>query len=112
MSYCPIASEADRDDWLTCIRKAKSALLVSLNIIHPNSTLASSSSNQHIRRSLQALPFSLTDERLGTIREQYLSKNSSKASIRSNGNEIRKEKRAHVDHWVPAIWIPDGKMEG
>jgi FYVE, RhoGEF and PH domain containing 5/6 len=112
MSNLYIASEVDRDAWSTSIREARLALLISLNIIHPNSTLASSASNQHIRRSLQALPFDPTDERLGAIREQYLAKNLSTASVPSNSNELRKEKRAHVDHWVPAIWIPDGKTDG
>ncbi|KAG5722091.1 FYVE, RhoGEF and PH domain-containing protein 6, partial [Termitomyces sp. T112] len=47
----------DRDEWCSEIRQAKAQLLSSLNVTHPNSTLTSSSSTNHLRRSLQALPF-------------------------------------------------------
>jgi hypothetical protein len=107
-----IALEADRDDWSTSIRNAKSSQLVSLNVTHPNSTLTSSSSTAHIRRSLQALPYAPSDHRLGTIREQ--SQPSSKIHGRGTSKEdIRRnsERRAVVEHWVPAIWIPDGKTD-
>ncbi|KZT63931.1 hypothetical protein DAEQUDRAFT_679472 [Daedalea quercina L-15889] len=80
------ANEEERDDWCTAIRNAKSSLLVSLNVMQPNSTLTSSSSTNHLRRTLQALPYSPEE----------------------NGV---KPKRGRVDHFVPAIWIPDGKTQ-
>ena len=79
-------TEEDRDSWASSIRSAKTSLLVSLNVMHPNSTLASSSSSNHLRRSLQALPH-LPDQ------------------------EDMFPKRGKVDHFVPAIWVPDGKTD-
>lgn len=87
MSFAIYAdSAADREEWASAIRSAKSSLLVSLNVMHPNSTLASSSSTDHLRRSLQASPYSPED---------------------SDGLP----KRGKVDHYVSAIWVPDGKSE-
>src|SRR6266576_6307338 len=56
------ASEAERDEWSTAIRNAKAALLASLNVTRPNSTLSSSTSTNHLRRTLQALPHLPEDE--------------------------------------------------
>jgi len=80
------ANEQERDEWSTAIRHAKASLLVSLNAMHPNSTLTSSSSTNHLRRSLQALPHAPEEERW-------------------------KPKRGKVEHFLPAIWIPDAKTE-
>ncbi|KAH9926413.1 uncharacterized protein B0H18DRAFT_1118913 [Fomitopsis serialis] len=80
------ANEEERDDWCAAIRNAKGSLLVSLNVMQPNSTLTSSSSTNHLRRTLQALPYAPEE------------------------NEV-KPKRGRVDHFVPAIWIPDGKTQ-
>jgi len=113
------ATEEERNDWTSEIRAAKTQLFVSLNVTNPNSTLTSSASTNHIRRSLQALPFPPSDDRLATLRASSsldvvgvsLSPNG-----RDNGKKKEKEKRGNsaerrrkVDHWVPAIWIPDGK---
>ncbi|KAG6812122.1 hypothetical protein H0H92_004290 [Tricholoma furcatifolium] len=57
-------TEEDRDEWCSEMRQAKAQLLVSLNLTHPNSTLTSSSSTNHLRRSLQALPFPPSDDRV------------------------------------------------
>ncbi|KAJ7230335.1 hypothetical protein GGX14DRAFT_508100 [Mycena pura] len=94
------ASEEERDAWTTAIRQTKAQLFVSLNATHPDSTLTSSSSNAHLRRSLQALPFRPSDERL--------------VSPTKGGKRKTKklERRERVEHWVPAIWIPDEKTEG
>ncbi|ESK93148.1 rho guanine nucleotide exchange factor [Moniliophthora roreri MCA 2997] len=101
----------DRDEWTSQIRHAKAQLLVSLNVTHPNSTLTSSSSTHHLRRTLQALPFLPDDERLGAIDELGEMPNKSgkekKAAKKKGG-----ERRGRVEHWVPAIWIPDEKAEG
>ncbi|KXN83956.1 FYVE, RhoGEF and PH domain-containing protein 6 [Leucoagaricus sp. SymC.cos] len=67
-------SESERESWVSEIRQAKAQLMASLNIINPNSTLTSSSSTNHLRRSLQALPFPPSDERIATIRAVQSSK--------------------------------------
>jgi len=54
--------------------------------MRPDSTLTSSSSTQHLRQTLQALPYSPDEEE-------------------------SKPRRGRVEHFVPAIWIPDGKTE-
>ncbi|KAJ6568436.1 hypothetical protein DFH09DRAFT_983267 [Mycena vulgaris] len=92
-------SEEERDEWTTAMRQTKAQLFVSLNATHPDSTLTSSSSTSHLRRSLQALPFPPSDERLTTLRQG-----------KSKGKKL--ERRGRVEHWVPAIWIPDEKTEG
>ena len=100
-------TDEERDDWGSEIRQAKAQLLVSLNITNPNSTLTSSTSTNHVRRSLQALPFPLTDDRLGTVRASGDSSHKGKKA-----KDNKKERRGRVEHWVPAIWIPDGKTDG
>ncbi len=80
------ASEGERDKWSTAIRNAKAALLASLNVTRPNSTLSSSTSTNHLRKTLQALP--------------HLPEDGQNWS-----------RRGKVEHFVPAVWIPDGKTE-
>ncbi|OBZ68452.1 Rac guanine nucleotide exchange factor B [Grifola frondosa] len=80
------ANEEERDEWSSAIRNAKASLLISLNAMQPNSTLTSSSSTNHLRRTLQALPYSPAED-------------------------SAKPKRVKVEHFMPAIWIPDGKTE-
>ena len=53
--------------------------------MHPNSTLTSSEATTHLRRALQALPHPSDD---GT-----------------------NSRRGRVDHFLPAIWVPDAKTE-
>ena len=82
---------------------------------NPNSTLTSSASTNHIRRSLQALPFPPSDGRLATmcasssldVLSVSLSPNRKDKGRKKGGSSA--EKRRKVDHWVPAIWIPDEK---
>ena len=81
-------NEHDRDEWASAIRAAKASLLVSLNVMHPQSTLASSSATNHLRRSLQAVPY-----------------------LPEDGDNGNMPKRGKVDHFVPAIWVPDGKTD-
>ena len=104
------AKREERDAWTTAIRNAKASLLVSLNIIHPNSTLTSSASTNHLRRSLQALPFPPHDERIGTIGSGGHARG--KKGTKSGKEKQQGERRGRVEHWVPAIWIPDAKTEG
>ncbi|TDL26367.1 hypothetical protein BD410DRAFT_518305 [Rickenella mellea] len=88
MSFAVYAeSETERDEWASAIRGAKASLLVSLNLMNPNSTLTSSSSTNHLRKTLQALPY-LPDD-----------------------NDSSHPKRGKVDHFVPPIWVPDGRAE-
>lgn len=102
-------TEEERDEWCSSIRQAKSQLLISLNITHPNSTLTSSSSTNHLRWTLQTLPFPASDERLMSVRSRRDAK-SRKRKGKKSADE--KERRGWVEHWVPAIWIPDEKAEG
>ena len=71
-----------------------------------------------MRRSLQA--FLPSDDRLGTLRASCSNLDVFRDSLSPNGKGRKKEKekrgysvgrRRKVDHWVPAIWIPDGKNE-
>lgn len=91
-------------------------LLTSLNVINSNSTLTSSSSTNHLRRSLQALPFPPSDERIATVRAAQSFKDISEFDLLKNDEDQRKgkeplERRRKVEHWVPAIWIPDEKSD-
>lgn len=79
-------TEDDRDEWVSALRGAKASLLVSLNVMNPNSTLASSSATNHIRKSLQALPYLPEEE-----------------------EDVAHPKRGKVDYFVPAVWVPDGR---
>ncbi|KIL57220.1 hypothetical protein M378DRAFT_399735 [Amanita muscaria Koide BX008] len=92
-------TEHDRDEWVSVIRHAKAQVLVSLNATNPNSTLTSSSSTHHVRRLLQALPFPPENYRLTTLHEGSTGKRNSEKG----------ERRSRVEHWVPAIWVPDEK---
>ncbi|KAJ7036598.1 hypothetical protein C8F04DRAFT_953853 [Mycena alexandri] len=97
-------SEEERDAWTSAIRQTKAALFVSLNATHPDSTLTSSASTAHLRRALQALPFpplSTTGRGGGGGRGK-----------KHAGHEHERERRGRVEHWVPAIWIPDEKTAG
>ncbi|KAI0778931.1 hypothetical protein BD413DRAFT_512914 [Trametes elegans] len=79
------ATDEEREEWITAIRNAKSSLLVSYSVMQLNSTLTSSASTNHLRRTLQALPYAPEDS--------------------------AKPKRGKVEHFVPAVWVPDGKTE-
>ncbi|KAI8981319.1 hypothetical protein BD414DRAFT_492311 [Trametes punicea] len=79
------ATDEERDEWIAAIRNAKSSLLVSLSVMQLNSTLTSSASTNHLRRTLQALPYAPDDS--------------------------SKPRRGKVEHFVPAVWVPDGKTE-
>ena len=109
------ATEKARNDWSSEIRQAKAQLLVSSNITLPNSTLTSSSTN-HLRRSLQALPFSPSDERLGTVRDwqghEHVTVDGKNSKGKGKKGSKLRERRGTVEHWVPAIWVPDEKAEG
>lgn len=86
-SFAVYADSLDaRDEWVTAIRNAKASLFVTLSATHPNTTLTSSASNAHIRRTLQALPH-------------------------APGEEPKDSRRGRVEHYVPAVWIPDAKTE-
>lgn len=119
------ATEEERDTWSVTIRQAKAQLLVSLNVTHPHSTLASSSSTTHLRRSLQALPFppdaspsSKNGRGSAEIMRRKLGSGTGTASWRGldgkgkgkhKTDESDVGKRRKVEHWLPAIWIPDEK---
>ena len=109
-------SEIERDSWVSELRQAKAQLLASLNVINPNSTLTSSSSTNHLRRSLQALPFLPSNERIAIVRAVQSFKNITEFDPLKHDKDHRKgkeplERRRKVEHWVPAIWVPDEKSD-
>ncbi|KZS93365.1 Dbl homology domain-containing protein [Sistotremastrum niveocremeum HHB9708] len=77
------ANSAERDEWMSAIREAKASLLMSLNVMNPDSTLTSSTSNIHVRRALRALPHPPEE------------------------THAKPKRRGMVDHFLPAIWVPD-----
>ncbi|KAF8336362.1 uncharacterized protein EI90DRAFT_3045508 [Cantharellus anzutake] len=77
----------ERDSWVDAIRSTKIARMSSVQATLPNTTFTSSTSNKHIRRYLQALPYD--------------------PSLQLSAGTMR----AKVEHFVPAIWVPDQKME-
>lgn len=95
--FCDSAEE--REAWVAAIRAAKQSRLVTMNTTNPNSTLTSSTSNQHLRLALQALPYAPED----------LSPSPSKKGKKDKSKQV--QKRRHVEHFVPAIWVPDSKTD-
>lgn len=96
-----VESRCERDAWVNAIRAAKAARLSAFQVTHPDTTLTSSASNAHIRRALQALPH-----------DPSLPPSSLSPSSGSAGKESRKvSRRGRVEHFVPAIWVPDSKTE-
>lgn len=83
-SLFALATEDERELWVTEIRNAKAALLASLSMMDTNSTFTSSQATTHLRRVLQALP----DE-----------------------NDSDSQKRSRVEHFLPAVWVPDSKTD-
>ena len=90
------ATEEERDDWTSEIRGAKTQLFISLNVTNPNSTLTSSASTNHIRRSLQAVPFPPSYDRLGTLlASSSLDVIGVSLSPNGKGRKKDREKRSH-----------------
>ncbi|EGO20548.1 hypothetical protein SERLADRAFT_417762, partial [Serpula lacrymans var. lacrymans S7.9] len=98
-------STSARDAWTDAIRDTKASLLISLNAIHPNSTLTSSASTTHLRRSLQALPHSPR-----TVDESSRGGYFAPHLLRSDPAHGKRTVRHHVEHYVPPVWIPDAKI--
>jgi hypothetical protein len=76
-----------------------------MNSTNPNSTLTSSTSNQHLRLTLQALPYA-PDEGGSSNSPQ-----KKKGIKRDKEKSKEKQRRGHVEHFVPAIWVPDSKAD-
>lgn len=113
-------SESARDEWASVIRGAKASLLVSLNVMHPHSTLTSSVATTHLRTRLIAAAYDpmeegdeegIKDIEGKTVAVAWASDDiTRKAKPRAtNGDE--RPMRGMVDHFVPAIWVPDGKTD-
>lgn len=136
--YLVEATYNEREEWISAIRSSKATMLATFNVIHPDSTLTSSSSTTHLRRVLQALPYppgeaTIRASRIGSTRKSILDKgrardqlvvpednedadaedSSSTAPTRNpipkqaSGEAKPKERRGRVEHYVPAIWVPD-----
>lgn len=102
-------SDEEREEWVMAIRQAKAVWLVTLNAINPNSTLTSSASTNHIRKSLQALPFHPSDDRLADSKDDGKVLTPISKKLKRDRDKGKAEVRRKVEHWVPPIWIPDGK---
>jgi FYVE/RhoGEF/PH domain-containing protein 5/6 len=102
LTYCLTENAEERDAWTSAIRAAKESRLVALNVTNRDSTLTSSSSTQHLRRALQALPYPPDDGH---------DEPSSKKKKKDHQKDKNRERRGRVDHFVPAIWVPDAKAE-
>ncbi|KDQ15662.1 hypothetical protein BOTBODRAFT_31546 [Botryobasidium botryosum FD-172 SS1] len=87
------SSPEERDEWVGAVRRAKTALLTSLRVKYPNSTLSSSAATTHLRRALKALPYNP----------------SAPSEADGKGKEQERSRMGQVDHFVPAIWVPDGR---
>ncbi|QRV94546.1 Lateral signaling target protein 2 [Ceratobasidium sp. AG-Ba] len=121
-------SPDEREEWIKTIRSTKATLLAAFNVMHPDSTLTSSSSTRHLRRVLQALPYPPGEATIrgaraqaGGGRKSILRRNRTterpapitdeseepETELSSAGETKRKERRGRVEHFVPAIWVPD-----
>ncbi|KAG8829352.1 hypothetical protein FRC17_006716, partial [Serendipita sp. 399] len=98
--YCDSADE--RETWASAIRAAKQSRLDAMNSTNPNSTLTASWSNQHLRLALQALPYAPDESSPATPQKKKSGKKDKSKQL---------PKRGHVEHFVPAIWVPDSKTD-
>ncbi|KAG8697421.1 hypothetical protein FRC09_007887, partial [Ceratobasidium sp. 395] len=124
------ATHDEREAWISAFRSTKATLLATFNVMHPDSTLTSSSSTTHLRRVLQALPYPPGEATIRGARAQSSGRKSILRKGRTNGRQVtvveesedadtepgasssagetkRKERRGRVEHFVPAIWVPD-----
>jgi FYVE/RhoGEF/PH domain-containing protein 5/6 len=101
--HCATENVEERNAWTSAIRTAKESRLVALNVTNRVSTLTSSSSTQHLRRALQALPYPPDDDRHDEP--------SGKKKRKDNQKDKNLERRGRVEHFVPAVWVPDAKAE-
>jgi len=76
-----------------------------MNSTNPNSTLTSSTSNQHLRLALQALPYAPDESSTSS------SPQKKKGLRRDKEKSKERQRRGHVEHFVPAIWVPDSKAD-
>ncbi|KAG8739720.1 hypothetical protein FRC10_005239 [Ceratobasidium sp. 414] len=130
-SFALYASTHDeREGWINAIRSTKATLLATINVMHPDSTLTSSSSTTHLRRVLQALPYPpgkatirgararstggksiLRKGRMAgrqvTVTEESEDADTEHGASSSAGETKRSERRGRVENFVPAIWVPD-----
>ncbi|KAG9127627.1 hypothetical protein FRC07_011510 [Ceratobasidium sp. 392] len=117
------SSNDEREEWIGALRSTKATLLAAFNVMHPDSTLTSSSSTTHLRRVLQALPYPPGEATIRGARAQSSGRKSILRNRRQQapvveesedqemsslvGETKRKERRGRVEHFVPAIWVPD-----
>ncbi|KAG9080983.1 hypothetical protein FRC06_005958, partial [Ceratobasidium sp. 370] len=129
-TYKYLATHDEREEWINAIRSTKATLLATINVMHPDSTLTSSSSTTHLRRVLQALPYppgeatirgararstgrkgilrkGRTAGRQVTVAEESEDADTEPGASSSAGETKRSERRGRVENFVPAIWVPD-----
>ncbi|KAF8993224.1 hypothetical protein BDQ17DRAFT_1401664 [Cyathus striatus] len=112
-------------EWTQALRNTKSMLLSSLGTTG-HTTLTSSAATRHVRRSLMALPFKPGDARVAaTIRAKPSSRTAATTGtirgistssrlvavpeLKGKGKHSEVQRRSKVEHFVPAVWVPDEK---
>ena len=81
---------------MTAIRNAKSSLLVSLSVMQLNSTLTSSASTNHLRRTLQALPYAPSDS---SKPKRGKAKKEESDSPKKTKKQKEEEEQAEIYRW-------------
>lgn len=112
--------------WISAIRCAKAELLKHLGKTRPHSTLASSASQVHVRQSVRAVAFLPYDDAGGGdekgsnhsacegikdifIEDNLTVKGNHRGAEVREVDKVRHKIRREVEHFVPAVWIPDGR---
>jgi len=90
------------------ICSAKTELLVSMGKPRPHSTLATSAGKSHVRRSVRAVAFLPADDE----EEEQAETEKGAASPRGMGMRSPRRKKRSVEHFVPAVWMPDDRVTG
>jgi FYVE/RhoGEF/PH domain-containing protein 5/6 len=92
----------EREAWAADIRLAKQSRLIAMNSTNPNSTLTSSSSTQHLRTVLRAIPYAPDSESVSVAIDKKKSKKD-KAKARPD--------RRPLEYYSPPLWVPNSKAD-
>ncbi|PVF98226.1 hypothetical protein CPB86DRAFT_758889 [Serendipita vermifera] len=93
----------DREAWATDIRSAKQSRLIAMNSTNPNSTLTSSSSTQHLRTVLRAIPYAPDTENVSITIDKKKPSKKDKAKARPD--------RRPLEYYSPPLWVPNSKAD-
>ena len=81
---------------------------MSLGKTRPHSTLATSAGKGHVRRSVRAVAFLPADDE----EDDQAEVEKGAASPRGVATRSPRRKRRSVEHFVPAVWMPDDRVSG